>query len=102
MPTDAGRHARVVQNQEAYRERYNALVSRYDAARSKLDEVNGQIAEKSAKRTRLTEFIKELQAQDGIITEFDEALWGSLVDFVTLGRGKEMVFTFRDGTEITV
>lgn len=45
-------------------------------------------------------FIKILKAQDGIIAEFDERLWSSMVDFVAVGRNKEMVVTFRDGTEI--
>lgn len=34
------------------------------------------------------------------LTEFDEQLWSSIVDFVTVGRGKEITITFRDGTEM--
>ena len=33
--------------------------------------------------------------------EFDEALWGSLVEYVTVGKDKTMVFTMIGGTEIT-
>ena len=32
---------------------------------------------------------------------FDEAAWHAMVDFVTVGRNKEMAMTFRDGTKIT-
>ena len=59
------------------------------------------ITEKEEKNERLAGFIKILKAQDGIITEFDERLWSSMVDFVTVGRNKEMAMTFRDGTKIT-
>ena len=46
-------------------------------------------------------FIKTLKEQDGIITDFDEALWSSTVDFVTVGK-KEKTVAFKDGTEIKV
>jgi len=34
------------------------------------------------------------------VSEFDETLWGSLVDYVTVGKDKTMVFTLIGGTEI--
>ena len=37
---------------------------------------------------------------NGTIGEFDGSLWGSMVEFVTVGRNKEITFTFRDNTEI--
>lgn len=59
------------------------------------------ISAKEAQSQRLADFIQTLKEQDGAITEFDARLWGLMVDYVTVGRKKEMVFTFRDGTEIT-
>lgn len=44
----------------------------------------------------------KLKEQNGVIEEFDSWLWACMVDFVTVGRRKEMIFTFRDGTEIEV
>ena len=35
------------------------------------------------------------------VSEFDEALWGSLVEYVTVGKDKTMVFTMIGGAEIT-
>jgi len=49
---------------------------------------------------RLENFIRELKSQNGVLTEFDERLWSCMVDFVTVGRKKELTVTFRDGTEI--
>lgn len=32
-----------------------------------------------------------LKAQDGTISEFDGSLWGSMVEFITVGRDKEII-----------
>ena len=64
------------------------------------DKVVAAITAKEMQGVRLENFIKELKAQDGVIREFDERLWGSLVAFVTVERGKEITVTFKDGTEI--
>ena len=34
------------------------------------------------------------------VPEFDEALWGSLVKYVTVGKDKTMVFPLLGGSEI--
>ena len=94
-------NARVAQDQEEYQKRYDSLVERYETAKARYDEVIAVITAKEAQSQRLADFIEVLKAQDGILTEFDERLWSSMVDFVTVGRKKEMVVTFRDGTEIT-
>ena len=58
------------------------------------------ISAKEAQSERLADFIKVLKDQDGTISEFDGSLWGSMIEFVTVGRDKEITVTFRDGTEI--
>lgn len=73
----------------------------YDTAKKRYDEVVMAISAKDAQSQRLADFIETLKKQDGVISEFDARLWGLMVDYVTVGRKKEMVFTFRDGTEIT-
>lgn len=76
------------------------MVERYDAAKAKYGAVVDRITAKEAQSARLLDFIKMLEAQDGILAEFDERLWSSMVDFITVGRRKEMAVTFKDGTEI--
>lgn len=93
-------NARIVQDQGEYQKHYDRLVERYDAAKARYDEVTRTITEKEAQSERLASFIKVLKAQDGVIAKFDERLWSSMVDFVTVGRDKGMVVTFRDRTEI--
>lgn len=92
-------NARVAQDQEEYQKRYNSLVQRYETAKKNYDELAAKIEQKEARGERIQRFIKILREQDGIITEFDEALWGSMVEFVTIGKECCSV-TFNDGTEI--
>lgn len=93
-------NARVAQDQEEYQKRYDGLVGRYDVAKARYNEVVSTISTKEAQSERLANFIKVLKVQNGTISEFDGNLWGSMVEFVTVGRDKEITVTFRDGTEI--
>lgn len=72
----------------------------FSSALSRYDEVVSAISAKEEQDERLANFIKVLKAQDGAISEFDGSLWGSMVEFITVGRDKEITVTFRDGTEI--
>lgn len=95
-------NAQVAQDQNDYQQRYEVLVQRYDSVKEKLDEITGQIAERKARAIGFNEFSKELKKRDRVVTEFDERLWGSLVEYVTVGREKEITFRFREGTEIAI
>ena len=93
-------NARVALDQAEYQERYDGLVSRFDKAKARHDEVTGLISERKSRGEMLAAFIAELQGQDGLITEFDERLWYSLVDFATVHKESDVRFTFKNGTEI--
>jgi len=80
---------------------YNELVERYNREKAAHEEISKEIAERDARRERLTQFISNLKNQKGILTEFDSKLWGCMVDYVTVTREKELIFRFRNGSEIT-
>ena len=90
-------NARIAQNQAEYQERYNGLVGRYEKTKARLDEVMESIAAKEIQRERLTGFIRTLERQ-GTIAEFDEGLWSSMVECVTVGADGVLTVEFRDGT----
>lgn len=93
-------NARVAQDQEEYKQHYSDLVRQYDEAKAQYDKAVAAITEKGKQKARLGAFISALKKQEGIIDEFTPDLWGSMVDFVTVGRKKEIKVTFRDGTDI--
>lgn len=94
-------NARVAQDQNEYQKRYDGLVQRYETAKESYDDLAAKIEQKEAHGERIKQFIKTLKEQQCILTEFDDALWGSMVEYVTIGKEKRSV-TFKDGTEITV
>ena len=91
-------NARVAQDQGEYQKRYNGLVERYEKAKARFDEVTEAIAERSAKGERLAVFIRTLEAQREPVVEFDERLWGAMVDYATVGVDKRLMVVFRDGS----
>ena len=93
-------NARVAQDQGEYQKRYTGLVERYEAARTRFDEVTEAIAQRSAKSERLAGFIRTLGAQEKPVAEFNERLWGAMVDSVTVDADGGMTVVFRDGTGI--
>ncbi len=47
-------------------------------------------------------FLDGLQKQKEMVTEFDEDLWYSLIEYMTVFEKEDIRFTFKDGTEIKV
>ena len=93
-------NARVAQDQDDYNKRYNALVERYDRLKAQYDEVSTAISDNEARYEQMGRFITVLKDQEGVITEFDDALWSSLVEKI-VGKSKEDVtVVFKDGTEM--
>ena len=95
-------NARIAQDQDEYRKRYDSLAQKYEVTKANYNKVEADITDKQSRRERLMGFIRLLKGQETPLAEFDSHLWGCLVDYVTVGRDKEMSVTFRDGTEIKV
>ena len=95
-------NARIAQDQTDYQKRYDELVSRYDAVKAKYDAAEQGIKKRRAKAERLDAFAKAVKAQDTVVTAFDEGLWGTLVDFMTVYSKEDIGVTFKDGTEIRI
>lgn len=95
-------NARVAQNQDEYNKKYNSLVERYNKLKEEYDTVCTTISEKDAKYEQMGRFITVLNGQSELITEFDEALWSSLVEKIVVKSKEEVTVVFKDGTEIKV
>jgi hypothetical protein len=93
-------NARVALDQAVYQERYDGLVSRFDVAKARYEEATQNLSDKKARGEMMEGFITELKQQDGLITDFDERLWHSLLDFATVYSETDVRFTFKNGMEI--
>ena len=70
---DRGEHAK----------KYQLAMERYEAAKSKYEDLAAQVAEAHRKQRAVETFINNVQKL-GVITEFDETLWGLLEDKVVV------------------
>jgi regulator of replication initiation timing len=93
-------NARYALDQTEYQQRYDGLVERYDKAKARFEEVSEQVSTTKARGEIMESFIADLRSQESLITEFDERLWCSLLDFATVYTADDVRFTFKNGTEI--
>ncbi len=94
-------NAKKIQNQHEYQKRYNELTEQYDNIKDRYDEVIYEIKQKNAHAEKIRQFIEVLKLNESLISEFDEALWGSMVEYITVESEKRTV-TFKDGTVLTI
>ena len=80
-------NARIAQDQTEYNKKYQLAMERYEAARSQYEVLAARVAEEHRKQRAVETFIKNVRDL-GVITEFDEDLWGLLVDRVVV-NGKD-------------
>jgi len=92
-------NARVVLDQSEYNRKHAALVERYKTASSRLDKVTAAANDKKS-RAMAAEAFSETLAKQNLIEAFDEKLWCSLVDFITVSKDGKIDFTFKDGTTV--
>lgn len=85
-----------------YLERYNSLAERYEAAKTKLVKLQAAKAQREAKAEDIGGFMFELAEYGEPLTEFDDRLWLTVIDTVTVHRNGRLTFRFQTGHEITV
>ena len=96
------KNAAVAQDQNEYQKRYDELVKQYEDTKAAYEKAVEQIEIMTTRNSLLNSFSKELRKQENILTEFDEGLWGSLVDFMTVHSKEDIDVTFKDGTTIRI
>ena len=93
-------NARVAQDQAEYNIRYEALVSRFEKTKAQYDKIAAEITAQGIRRREFGRFIQSVEKLPKIVTGFDEALWGSLVDHLMVYSKDNIVFTLTSGMEI--
>lgn len=92
-------NAHVALDQTEYQKRYDGLTERFNKTKARLDTVTATISDKQARQATIEAFLDELRRLD-VVTEFQPALWYSLVDFMMVYSKDDVRVTFKDGTEI--
>ena len=92
-------NSQTAQNQEEYAARYNGFVERYEKAKSRVEELRSIKTERQAQADAIGAFMFEVQELD-TLSKFDEKLWLTVIDTVTVYADGRMTFKFQGGTEI--
>jgi DNA invertase Pin-like site-specific DNA recombinase len=95
-------NARIALDQTEYQKRYDSLVEQFETTKSRLSEVEEQLSQKRSRKEIFRKFITDLEKQENLLTEFNEEIWCSLVDFVTVGKDGKLTFAFKNEVTIEV
>ena len=90
----------TAQDQEAYFERYNGYVERFEAKKKRLDELHVVREKRMAKLDALGGFMFTLMERDDPMMEFDDILWLQAVDTVLVHPDGRLTFRFFNDAEI--
>ena len=93
-------NSQSAQSQEEYLSRYNTLVKRYEAAKTKAGALEQKRADRMARADAMDGFIFELAERDEVLTEFDDKLWIATIEKATAYHDGGLVFTFNNGMKI--
>lgn len=96
------KNATVAQDQAEYAKKERTLYDLYDEKKARYDELSTKRQERQKLQENIEYFIRALQSLDGQQIEFDEALWGGLVEKMVIQKDGTATVVFKGGIEITV
>ena len=88
--------------EEEYRRRYNDLTDRFRAEEEKHKQLTARRNRMEAESVSIGGMLTELEELEAPPIEFDEKLWHAVVDRVTVYNDDRLVYSPKDGSEITV
>ena len=88
--------------EDEYRRRYNDLTDRFRTEEEKHKRLTERRKRMVAESIAIGGMLAELTELEAPPIEFDEKLWHSVVDRVTVYNDDRLVYSLKDGSEITV
>ena len=95
-------NARVAQDQTAYLKQENEIRARYLEKQGSLEKLDEQIAERESKRNILEGMIQVVCGINGELVEFDEDLWGGVLDYIVVKGDGQVIVVFKGEIEIGI
>lgn len=95
-------NASATVSEEEYKRRYNDLIERYQIAEEKLNTLLAERKRMEAEALAISGMLFELMELAQLPIEFDEKLWNATVERLTVYEDERLVFSLKDGTEVTV
>ncbi|MBY5009454.1 recombinase family protein [Streptococcus suis] len=95
-------NAIISQDQDKYLNKYNQLTSKYEVIVQEIESLELQRMKKSKRNKELQVFMEVLKKQEGLLTDFDELLWETMIGSVTINPGKKIIIKFKNQTVVTI
>lgn len=95
-------NAIIRQDQDKYLKKYNQLTTKYEGIVQDIESLELQRMQKSKRNKELRVFINALEKQEGLLLEFDEFLWETMIEHVTVAGAKEISIKFKNEQIIRV
>ncbi len=90
-------NAIISQDQDKYLHKYNQLTSKYDGIVQGIESLELQKLKISKRNKELQVFMEVLKKQEGLLTDFDELLWETMVESINISKKKEVAIKFKNG-----
>ena len=94
-------NATVALDQKEYSKKREAIIERYNELTQEQQRIAREINDREVRRETIKRFRHEFEKLEPV-DEFDELLWVSMLDKLTVCSKERIVFRFRDGSEISV
>ena len=96
------RNARIALNQNEFNAEYAKLEKRYSKIQDKVNITSDEIAARQIRKSRIGDFLKKLDSIKSEITEFDDELFITLIDKITVYAKDDIRVFFINGTEVHI
>lgn len=81
---------------------YVALSRQYEELTAKIEAEEEKTNERKARYLKMQNILKILELSDSVLEIFDENVWNTVVENITVFHDGSMVFLFKDGTEVKI
>ena len=96
------KNASTAQSQDAYLQKYEALVKRYEAAAVELERLRDERAAREQQDQAMALFIRTLKKQPEVLDAWSDTIWTVMVERVLVHRDGGLTFGFYNGSEIRI
>lgn len=93
-------NARTAQNQTDYLARYNEYCDRYNDLAARVNDLQQQREQRQARGDGFNIFIRSFRKLGDTVAAFDDRMWQTLLDTVTVRSDGKLVFKFNNGMTV--
>lgn len=96
------KNATEAQNQDDYHQTYHTLEEQYQKKTKAIYKEKKRLLEQQNKMETMSAFIRTIESTEETLPYFDDDIWRSVIDKVTVFHDGRMVFQFLDGSEVAI